>query len=75
MSGLIQVKHKKLPVRLPKGELERIEADAAAMGIPWVLAVVDSTAGVRFLDPAGRGARFDADANIENLPRWFDRVR
>jgi Holliday junction resolvase len=73
----VQVKHRALPVRLRKAELERIHADALAMGIPWVLAAVDPSAGVRFLDPgrSREGARFDAEAGIENLPRWFDEAR
>ena len=72
MLGL-QVKRTALPYTLKAAERARAEAEAAALRIPWVLAVAPARGEVQFFASTVRGRASASDA-IENLPRWFDQT-
>jgi len=72
----VQVKRSPLPLRFGKRDFNRMTADAKRWGWQWVVASVDETGDVRFLDPAksrrGRQIRLGPEAAIDNLLAWLD---
>lgn len=73
----LQVKRSELPVRLPKREWSRMEADATRWGWRWAVAAVGKDGVVHVLDPAkkdaGRQTGLGPRAIIDNLLTWVDR--
>ncbi len=71
----IQVKRSALPLRFPKAEWHRIQADSARLGWRFVVASVSPSGEVRFLDPARariqKAVTLDSRAAIDNLLAWL----
>jgi len=73
----VQVKHARLPLRLPAAAWKRMRAEAARLGWRAVVAVVTPEGAVEILDPAkvrisGRTGSLSASAAIDNLLLWLD---
>jgi AAA+ ATPase superfamily predicted ATPase/Holliday junction resolvase len=72
----VQVKRSALPIRFPREEWIRMEADAPRFGWRWIVAAVSPEGAVTLLDPAratrGRTVRLDARAAIDNIVAWVD---
>lgn len=72
----IQVKRSALPLRFGQPAWQRMGADAKRLGWRWVVAAVDPSGAVRFLDPRrvrrGKELRAGPAAIIENLVEWLD---
>jgi AAA+ ATPase superfamily predicted ATPase/Holliday junction resolvase len=72
----VQVKRTQLPLRFPREEWSRMEADAPRFGWRWIVAAVSAEGAVTLLDPAratrGRTVRLDARATIDNIVAWVD---
>lgn len=69
----VQVKRTSLPYTLKAAERARIEAEAASLGLPWVLAVAPPRGDVQFFVAPAHTRVSAADA-LANLPLWFDSV-
>ena len=73
----VQVKRSDLPLRFPREEWARMEAEGERLGWRWVVAAVGRDESITILDPAkarkGRELRLGENAGIPNLLRWMDR--
>lgn len=72
----VQVKRTALPLRFPREEWIRMEADAERFGWRWIVAAVAPDGAATLLDPAratrGRTVGLDARAAIDNIVAWVD---
>ncbi|HZM05064.1 MAG TPA: ATP-binding protein [Candidatus Saccharimonadales bacterium] len=75
----IQVKRSPLPLRFPRHEWKRMEAEGARFKWLWVVAAVTLEGIITILDPAKARVKKEAvlrqEAEIANLPQWLDSRR
>ena len=72
----VQVKRTALPVRFPRPEWSRMEADGERFGWRWIVAAVAPGGEVTLLDPAraslGKAVSVDRQAAVDNILSWVD---
>lgn len=74
----VQVKRSELPLRFPAAAWQRMKGDALRFGWRWVVASVDRSGEVCFLDPAkarrgkGKGYGLSRAAVVDNLVEWVE---
>jgi hypothetical protein len=74
----VQVERSPLPLRFPRPEWARMEAEGTRFNWRWVVAAVNPDGMMVILDPAKARVKKEAvlqrDAAITNLPKWLDSI-